>query len=627
MNDARTLLPWIGLVSTLSLAACDPHDPHELGLPSDERKAAPPPEDCLEDLTNAVVSGELPGFVMTPEGVAQFPPLQVSCEDLLAIPVAPPGNTVSHGQAICNWKVASGPGQLDFVVWEGPGEELLCGCKCPSCGADGELASEYDAQGSGSQLDPYVIRTPEQVIDLAADPTGWDDHFVQCQDIDLAPHYATGDEFVIGIEATPFSGSWDGKEHALSGYQLTAPLDAYASGMFAVASEAVIRDLTFTDALVELDGNADPVLQNHPIGALVGHGDSVTIERVEVANTVVKGRGQIGGLAGRLYDSTMEDIDAETVVMGTYVAGGVLGIAKNTAIEHVTANADVSYIPAAIPTTASSGYGVVFGLVYGGSVASHCQAEGTVDIQPTTGGKGVGGLGGRAHDSSVAYSAATTTVTGGGLVGGLLGEINDSDVSWSFATGDVTSTGTGTGDAAGLIGHIHNGTNTTSIHIRNSYSTGDVVGAFSAAGFALVGINVTDNPDGEPVFENCYAAGDVFAQATGQPWDDKDAAAFMLTRSGAATDTETSFALGLAGSAAGPSETFHFTNYPSSASNFYDTDAGTPVNAAATGPQPASEAAGDFAGPNAAPLSMAWPTGPGQWDLSGALPTIPSAGN
>lgn len=101
----------------------------------------------------------------------------------------------------------------------------------------------------------------------------------------------------------------------------------------------------------------------------------------------------------------------------------------------------------------------------------------------------------------------------------------------------------------------------------------------------------------------------------------------MISTQGSLPITDSSFALGLATSASGPPSTFHFANHPANASNAYNVDAGTPVNAAATGAQAASEAAGDFVDPNVAPLSMAWPTGPGQWDFSTTLPSIPTAGN
>lgn len=90
------------------------------------------------------------------------------------------------------------------------------------------------AGGSGTREDPYLISTPNQ---LNAVRQGLDKHYRLLNDIDLS---AWGDWMPIGAEAqdrygdpAPFTGSFDGAGHVVSGMTITGKVGDYRSGEIA----------------------------------------------------------------------------------------------------------------------------------------------------------------------------------------------------------------------------------------------------------------------------------------------------------------------------------------------------------------------------------------------------------
>ncbi|MDE6590261.1 MAG: hypothetical protein K2K53_07995, partial [Oscillospiraceae bacterium] len=78
------------------------------------------------------------------------------------------------------------------------------------------------AGGSGTREDPYLVSTPDQ---LNAIRQGLDKHYKLANDIDLSTWgnwLPIGDEVLNRYgEATPFTGSFDGAGHVISGMTIT----------------------------------------------------------------------------------------------------------------------------------------------------------------------------------------------------------------------------------------------------------------------------------------------------------------------------------------------------------------------------------------------------------------------
>ncbi|MHC4076149.1 MAG: hypothetical protein ACYSRZ_07030, partial [Planctomycetota bacterium] len=71
--------------------------------------------------------------------------------------------------------------------------------------------------GTGTELAPYLISTPEDLDAVGANPDDWDKHFLLTSDIDMTAYtYATAliapdtDNTTIGFQGTKFTGVFNG---------------------------------------------------------------------------------------------------------------------------------------------------------------------------------------------------------------------------------------------------------------------------------------------------------------------------------------------------------------------------------------------------------------------------------
>jgi len=126
------------------------------------------------------------------------------------------------------------------LSWEGkPGQSI-----------SGQLSDAVP--GSGTEADPYLVSTAEQLNSIGLFPCEWDKHFELMADIDLSAY--EGVEFNrIGSNHWPFAGSFNGNGHTISSFTYD-PLndgDYEFVGLFSdISSTAVVRDLGVIDANV-----------------------------------------------------------------------------------------------------------------------------------------------------------------------------------------------------------------------------------------------------------------------------------------------------------------------------------------------------------------------------------------
>ena len=354
------------------------------------------------------------------------------------------------------------------------------------------------------------------------------DYFLT-QDIDASPTqtWNGGLGFVpigssdAGNSITPFTGTFDGQGHVITGLYINRP-DEDDVGLFSVVENGgEVRN-------VGLEGGA--VTGGQEIGGLVGW--SLGTISASYVTGDVSGDEYVGGLMGG-NGGTVSASYATGTVSGNDNAGGLMGYNGGTVSEsHATGGAsganDVGGLVGRIgwnggTVSASYATGDVSGDDFvGGLVGSIDGDNGTVSASyatgDVTGGDYVGGLVGwmGASYSTVSASYATGAITGSEYVGGLVGW-SYGKVSASHATGDVSGddwiaglVGTNEGtvlqayatgvvtarhfwDAGGLVGY-NGGT------VSMSYASGAVLGVLFAGG--LVGLN-----DGS--IEASYATGNV----------------------------------------------------------------------------------------------------------------------
>ena len=336
--------------------------------------------------------------------------------------------------------------------------------------------------GKGTEDEPYQIGTAQELAWLAYAVNNQMESAGYCAvltaDIDLG--YCQWP--VIGVLSSngqrAYTGTFDGQGHTVSGLNITSLGGRQKLGLFGVAQDAVIENLTVRGN-IDLTGvrSYDSNMAGYIIGGLLGSGEGsgVTIRncvsQVDISVSFVNDqraqRASVGGLVGRLSGSGAHEITDcrnegrvyTSFEPGAYYLGGSGG---------------------------DGGQGGVVGFIGAGAQLERCVNTGTVYAGRAA---GVGGIVGNAGDSGVTITLNQCANQG----------------AVSNDTGGVLLRKGGTG---GIIGLAPTG----SITISSCYNTGAV------AGSAIVG-GILGGEKGEHsssqygnknlTLENCYNAGDL----------------------------------------------------------------------------------------------------------------------
>ncbi|MCD7947243.1 MAG: glycoside hydrolase family 28 protein [Oscillospiraceae bacterium] len=142
-----------------------------------------------------------------------------------------------------------------------------------------------------------------------------------------------------GSAATAFQGEFDGAGHTISG--LTVSGTTYR-GLFGRVSNAVIHDLTLTDASVTASGSYAGILAAYTTDTEIS---DVTLENVTLTVDTSASSCYAGTLVGSASGGSMDGLTLQhaTVTGGakTYRCGGLFGSASGTTIRNASL-ADVS---------------------------------------------------------------------------------------------------------------------------------------------------------------------------------------------------------------------------------------------------------------------------------------------
>jgi hypothetical protein len=335
--------------------------------------------------------------------------------------------------------------------------------------------------GSGTDDDPYLLSTAEDLNRISRNPRLMSSHFKLINDIDLTDI----DFFVIANRAFPFTGVFDGNGHTISNFTCDSNDTNYV-GLFGYVDEhnAQIKNLGLIDTNVDvgtgsyvgsLVGRLDNGTINNCyieggsisgvslVGGLVGYNESGTINNC-YSTAIVSGNSSVGGLVGFNWDGSITNSYATGSVSGNSEVGGLVGYNVYWAFEGTITNC---YSTASV--TGGSFVGGLVGENSGGTIAN-CYVEGG----SVSGNDNVGGLAGSSH-GTISNSYATGSVSGNDNVGGLVG-VNLETITNSYATGSVS----GNDNVGGLVGYYY-GT------ITNCYSIGNVTGTTDVGG--LLGRN------------------------------------------------------------------------------------------------------------------------------------------
>lgn len=326
-----------------------------------------------------------------------------------------------------------------------------------------DYAADSFESGTGTQTDPYVIATAEQLAKLAVDVNSGVDsvshsgeYFVLSGNIDLSAHRWRP----IGDGATDrsfhaFLGHFDGQNHTITGLYVDESIEtekdgeSYNAGLFGNVANVTTSEELY-DTIVNLhlqDVYVKGGGEYAATGALIGH---IANSGTRVANCTVE-NGTV----------TNEGDSGET---GT---GGLVGYTAWTVFENCTADVSVSSEKGCVGGFVGSTFGNTF---------NNCVAYGDVE-----GGWSVGGFAGILFwRISATNCAAHGNVTAhdwnaGGFAGFIQGTVDNDGVSATIkncsAFGDVTSDlGGGLARAGGFAGTLWD----EPITIENSHAAGKV---------------------------------------------------------------------------------------------------------------------------------------------------------
>jgi filamentous hemagglutinin family protein len=212
-------------------------------------------------------------------------------------------------------------------------------------------------------------------------------------------------------------------------------------------------------------------------GGLVGSAVDTTIDRSYATGNIISTTGQdIGGLVGRFSTSGTSNPTGNYSVKnsfaigdhtGAYEIGGLIGLAVSQAakisIDNVQATGTQTGNGPGGTSILPRGVGGLIGRITGKSTAiisvTNASAAGRVTNTSTTGGPyfGLGGLVGYMDFGSLDHDSSSATVSGSATssgVGGLVGRASDSTISNSTGLGLVT----GAQQVDGLVGQANNTT-------------------------------------------------------------------------------------------------------------------------------------------------------------------------
>ncbi|MDH7599715.1 MAG: GLUG motif-containing protein [Sedimentisphaerales bacterium] len=168
------------------------------------------------------------------------------------------------------------------LAWEGrPGTPLI------------DLPRTYGG-GQGTWSDPYLIKTPEDLLILCRYPEDWSKHFRLTADLDLR---SVGNNFQpIGTPLVPFTGSFDGDGHKLKNLSLSRPREAFV-GLFRNIARSAMPGQFMTGLVSNLTLESAQVTGCFQVGTIAGlNGGTILSCAVQGS---IRADEMLGVLAGR----------------------------------------------------------------------------------------------------------------------------------------------------------------------------------------------------------------------------------------------------------------------------------------------------------------------------------------
>ena len=185
-------------------------------------------------------------------------------------------------------------------------------------GAMPPVPEEYGG-GSGTEADPFLIYTAEQLNTIGLNPADLYKHFKLMADIDLGCYTGTQFNLIGTYFGYAFRGTFDGNGRRIHNFTYSSTNTNFV-GLFGYVDgdNTEIKDLDLIDPNVNT-GTGDNV------GSLVGYLRRGTVSRCSAQGGSVVGGNCAGGLLGRNYTASVANCFASTDVFGNENLGGLVG--------------------------------------------------------------------------------------------------------------------------------------------------------------------------------------------------------------------------------------------------------------------------------------------------------------
>lgn len=370
---------------------------------------------------------------------------------------------------------------------------------------NGTIASGF-AVGTGTENDPYQINTAAELAYFAKsvnDGKWYDGEYIILKNnINLNNQEWTP----IGNHSNSFRGNFDGRNHTVTGMQISGELDRV--GLFGECTKhnvnSAIKNITVKDSVI---------CGINFVGAIVGYAEEINIENCRSIGNTINGKTDVGGICGKIGGYSVGKVSQcynSSKVTGRGRVGGIAGmggIAENclNTGEIMIINKDYQ-----------SACGGIFGIFDDTTTSATITA--CVNLGKVSGGESFGGIVGSTDSESTGHISncyynmdaitggfdAGTALTAGQLCGALpegFDSANWKEGSVDTSNAVATSTGSRFGTATGTYINLQSvaaigETKTASVPVYNYVTTnGDDWATYTlittAEEFAAIGQDTT----------------------------------------------------------------------------------------------------------------------------------------
>ena len=407
-----------------------------------------------------------------------------------------------------------------------------------------------EGTGSGTEDDPYLIRTPEDMVGMKAKaPLASETWFKVVNNIDMST--------VTTWEPVNFDNGFtrrvhfDGNHKTISNFHMEGANNYYS--LFGVFNGS-IKNTVFKDCSVTYNGTANTPIGlvggwigisnasftgevndvhainctvHHPLGGhtggIGGSANGATITNCTFEGKVISdGAGRVGGLIGNAEKNvfTMKDCSFDGTVERTSTSltdykytGGLLGMMATGNADYSITYPDVSGCKSSGKLIVGSGNAVggICGGSHASSFASFTDCHSTMDIEAPK-STVVGGILGYCGDGKFTDCSYDGTITAGNFVGGIVPHSNWHVVCLRcHTTGKINSSGQIVGGIMGQSNAVAAAPEGGVTTAKECWSTMDITAGNSSVG-GIVGRASTYFP---MLIEDCWYSGTITETSTG----------------------------------------------------------------------------------------------------------------